>query len=54
MLLHAGVFSDSTVCGLEYYASKYPNFAETARFVKFIKNIWDIMSVKSTNKGMES
>ena len=47
----SGVFSESTARGLEYYSKDYPAFMETARFVKFICNIWKIMSVKSSLKG---
>jgi len=46
-----GIFSESTVRGLEFYGESNPAFLETARFLKFIGNIRKIMSVKSPSKG---
>ena len=50
--VYLDVFSESTARGLEYYSKDHPAFMETARYVKFISNIWKIMSVKSPFKGM--
>jgi len=47
-----GIFSESTVRGLEFYGKSNPAFYETARFLKFVGNIWKIMSVKSPSKGV--
>lgn len=46
-----GVFNDSTSCGLEMYGKEHPQFLDTSRYVKFITNIWKVMSVKSPSKG---
>ena len=49
--LASGVFSESTVKALEYYGKEYPDFLETARFVKFVLAIWKLMSLKTPSKG---
>ena len=51
ILLGLGVFSESTAHGLDFYSSEYAPFAETARYVKFIGNIWKIVSLKTPSKG---
>lgn len=58
LLLHSqtykfftGVFSESTARALTFYASEYPEFASTARYVTFIGNLWKILSVKTSFKG---
>ena len=51
-LLHLGVFSEPIARGLEMYSSENPGFAETAKFVKFISNIWKIMSVRTPKKDI--
>ena len=45
------VFSESTANGLKYYGKIYPAFLETSRYVKFISNIWNILSVKFPSKA---
>ena len=45
------VFSEATALGLEMYSAESPGFLETANFVKFISNIWKIMSVRTPYKG---
>jgi len=49
--LVSGVFSESTVRALEFYANICPDFLETARFLKFVLQIWKIMSLKTPSKG---
>ena len=46
-----GVFNETTGRGLEFYLDKYPAFIETCRYVKFISNIWKVISVKTPSKG---
>ena len=45
------VFSESTARGLEYYSANNPAWLQTSRYVKFVVDIWKVMSVKSTSKG---
>ena len=47
-----GVFSESTARALEYYAKDYPELLETSRFVKYINDLWKVMSLKTPSKGM--
>ena len=47
LLLVSGIFSESTANGLDFYSSDYAAFAETACYVKFIGNIWKIVSLKT-------
>ena len=49
------MFSESTYCGLIYYADAHAGFMETAQYVQFIANIWNIckvLSVKAPDKGI--
>ena len=50
--MYLGVFNKATDRGLEFYSDKYPAFIETYRYVKFISNIWKIISVKTPSKGV--
>ena len=45
------MFSESTARALEYYAQDYPELLETSRFVKFVNNLWKVMSPKTPSKG---
>ena len=47
----AGVFSESMVLALEFYNKNYPEFLETAPFLKFVLNVWKVMSLKTPSKG---
>ena len=47
----SAIFSESTAAGLDHYAGLYPAWRNTAKFVKFILNIWKVVSVKSPSKG---
>ena len=51
-LFSLGIFSESTARGLEFYSTVHPGFMETAQYVKFVNNIWKIMSVKAPFKGL--
>ena len=51
LIFITGVFSESTVRGLEFYSDSHPSFKDTAKYIKFILNIWKIMSLKSSSKG---
>ena len=51
LIFITGVFSESTVRSLEFYSDSHPSFKDTARYIKFILNIWKIMSLKSPSKG---
>ena len=46
------MFSESTYCGLIYYADTHAGFMETAQYVQFIANIWKVLSVKAPYKGI--
>ena len=46
------MFSESTYCGLTYYADSHAGFMETAQYVQFIPNIWKVPSVKASYKGI--
>ena len=48
LIFITGVISESTVRGLEFYSGSHPSFKDTARYIKFILNIWKIMSLKSS------
>ena len=48
-----GVFYESTVRGLQFYSDGHPEFADTARYLNFISNIWKILSVKAPYKGTQ-
>ena len=50
--MYLGIFNEATGRGLEFYADKYPAFIETCRYVRFISNIWKIISVKTPSKGV--
>ena len=39
LIFITGVFSESTVRGLEFYSDSHPSFKDTARYIKFILNI---------------
>ena len=52
LIFITGVFSKLTVRGLEFYSDSHPSFKDTARYIKFILNIWKIMSLKSPSKDM--
>ena len=52
LIFMTGVFRESTVQGLEFYSDSHPSFKGTARYIKFILNIWKIMSLNSPSKGM--
>ena len=47
----AGVFSEATSLALELFSDAYPGFKDTAKYVKFVCNIWKIMTVRTPNKG---
>ena len=49
---NSGVFSESTYCGLIYYAETHAGFTETAQYVQLIANIWKVLSVKAPYKGI--
>ena len=51
-MLLLGVFSEPIACALEMYKGENPGFTETAKFVKFIFNIWKIMSIRTPEKGI--
>ena len=51
LIFITGVFSESTVRGLEFYSDSHPSFKDTAGYIKFILNNWKIMSLKSPSKG---
>ena len=51
LIFITGVFSESTVRGLEFYSDSHPSFKDTARYIKFILNIWKIMLLNSPLKG---
>ena len=51
LIFITGVFSELTVRGLEFYSDSHPSLKDTARYIKFILNIWKIMSLKSPSKG---
>jgi len=36
---------------LEFYGKNYPDVLETSYFLKFISNIWKIMSEKPSTQG---
>ena len=46
------MFSESTYCGLIYYADTHAGFMETAQYVQFIANIWKVLSVKAPYKSI--
>ena len=50
--MYLGVFNEATGRGLEFYLDKYPAFVETCRYIKFISNIWKIISVRTPSKGI--
>ena len=47
------VFHESTVRGLQFYSDGHPEFADTARYLNFISNIWKILSVKAPYKDTQ-
>ena len=52
LIFITGVFSESTVRGLKFYSDSHPSFKDTARYIKFILNIWKIKSLKSPSKDV--
>ena len=52
LIFITGVFSELTVRGLKFYSDSHPSFKDTARYIKFIFNIWKIMSLNSPSTGM--
>ena len=50
--LATSIFDESTINALSYYSKTgMPCFDDTAEFLQIIKNWWDVMNVKSPNKG---
>lgn len=47
--LCAGVFSESTIRGLQFYDKA--GWKETAAFIEFVLRMWKIVAVKSPSKG---
>ena len=43
------MFHESTVEGLKFYDR--PGWQETAEFISYIVKLWNIMSVRTPNKG---
>ena len=42
-----GFFHESTVIGLEHYATNYPDFKETAQVFRIIRDWFNVVNVKS-------
>ena len=51
MVYFSGVFSESTYHALQFHSKTCPDFLPTSRFVKFVLDIWKIMSLKTPSKG---
>ena len=51
LVICAGIFHQSTIFTLEMHSDEIPALLETSRLLKFIGNIWKILSVKSKFKG---
>ena len=49
-----GVFSESTARGLKFYSDTNPAWLQTSKYIKFILDIWKVVSVKSSFKGKVS
>lgn len=47
----AGIFSESTALGLEFYGKQFPEFLQSARFVRFVVDVWKTLSLKNPSKG---
>ena len=49
--LAVSVFHESTINGLEHYAERYPQFANTAKFLKIILWWWNRVNVRCKYTG---
>ncbi len=45
-------FHESTIAGLEFYASLKPDWRGTVKFLKLVRRWWNIVNVKTPNHGI--